>query len=320
VYSTPAVAGDLLFVASCNGRMRALDKKTGQVKWEYDITKDGDQREFHGDPLITDELVVIGTDGKMGHVYAFEQSTGLVRWKYRVDEGGAASDIVRSGGDACAVTLGNELVCLDLKSGKSRWTFRGSQSAEYCLTCSSPAAAADRVYFGGLDGFVYALNPQSGKLIWKQNLGAKVTTSAVIRGSDLYLGTAKHRLYRLDANSGEVRGEVETEAEPDGHLVLADNSLLAVLGGRVIANFDLDLKRMRWSAKASNYWTSARPYLWHDFVLAGNRGELVALRVSDGVRQWSYQFPETVRGIGTSPEVLYVGTLHGPLFAYSPRP
>ena len=78
MYSTPAVAGYLLFVASCNGRMRALDKRTGQVKWEYDITKDGDQHEFHGDPLITDELVVIGTDGKMGHVYAFEQSTVLV--------------------------------------------------------------------------------------------------------------------------------------------------------------------------------------------------------------------------------------------------
>ncbi len=320
MYSTPAVAGDLLFVASCNGRMRALDKRTGQVKWEYDISKDGDQREFHGDPLITDELVVIGTDGKMGHVYAFEQSTGLVRWKYRVEERGVASDIVGLQGNAYAVTIRNELLCLDLKTGNSRWTFRSGQSDQYCLTCSSPAAAADRVYFGGLDGFAYALHAQSGKLIWKRDLGARVTTSAVIRGSDLYLGTAKRRLYRLDANSGEVRGDVETEAAPDGHLVLADSSLLAVLGGKLLASFDLDLKKLRWSAKASNYWTSARPYLWHNVVLAGNREELVALRVSDGARQWSYQFPETVRGVGTSPKVLYVGTLHGPLFAYSPRP
>ena len=55
-------------------------------------------------------------------------------------------------------------------------------------------------------------------------------------------------------------------------------------------------------------------------VLAGNRRELVALRASDGTTEWSFQFPETVRGIGTSPDILYIGTLAGPVFAYSPKP
>jgi hypothetical protein len=66
------VRGDLLAVSSCNGMIRALDRKTGLVKWEYDIRKDGEQSQFHGDPLVTDRLVVIGTDGKIGYVYAFE--------------------------------------------------------------------------------------------------------------------------------------------------------------------------------------------------------------------------------------------------------
>jgi len=120
--------GDLVVVGSCNGRIRALDKETGKVKWQYDITKDGDQRQFHGDPLITDELVVVGTDGNIGHVYAFERYTGIVRWKYRVTERGVASDIVRLGDSVYAVTLGNELLSLDIKSGKARWTFHGGYS------------------------------------------------------------------------------------------------------------------------------------------------------------------------------------------------
>jgi outer membrane protein assembly factor BamB len=312
--------GDLLVVGSCNGKIRALDKQTGKVKWEYDITEDGDQRQFHGDPLITDELVVIGTDGNMGHVYAFERSTGLVRWKYSVKERGVASDIVRLGDSVYAVTLGNELLSLDLKSGKAKWTFHGGYSGQDCLSCSSPAAADDRVYFGGVDGFAYALNAQSGKLIWKRDLGAKVSTSAAIQGHDLYLGTAKRHLYRLNADSGEVLSDTETEAAPSGRLVLVDNSLYAFIGDEVFASFDLDLKKVRWSVRASKVWTSARPYLWGDAVLAGNRHELVAFRATDGARKWSYQFPETIRGIGTSPEVLYVGTLNGPIFAYTPRP
>jgi outer membrane protein assembly factor BamB len=293
---------------------------TGKVKWEYDITKDGDQRQFHGDPLVTDELVVIGTDGNMGHVYAFERATGLVRWKYRVNGRGVASDIVRLGDSVYAVTLGNELLSLDLKNGKTQWTFRGGYSGQDCLTCSSPAAANDRVYFGGVDGFAYALNAQSGKLIWKRDVGAKVTTSAAIQGTDLYLGTANRHLYRLNADSGEILGDTETEAAPNGRLVLADNSLLAFLGDEVFACFDLDLKKLRWSIEASKQWTSARPYLWHDVVLAGNRRELVAFRSSDGARQWSHQFPEAIRGIGTSAELLYVGTLAGPIFAYGHKP
>jgi outer membrane protein assembly factor BamB len=312
--------GDLLVVGSCNGRIRALDRNTGKVKWEYDITKDGDQRQFHGDPLITDELVVIGTDGSMGHVYAFERSTGQVRWKYRVNERGVSSDIVRLGDSIYAVTLGDELLSLDLKTGKPNWTFHGGYSGQDCLTCSSPVVAGNRVYFGGVDGFAYALNAQSGSLVWKRDVGAKVTTSAAIQASNLYIGTAKRHLYRLKADSGEVLSDIETQATPGGRLVLADNSLLAFLGDDIFASFDLDGKKLRWSVEASKQWTSARPYLWHDVVLAGNRRELVAFRSSDGIRQWSHEFPETIRGIGTSPDVLYVGTLSGPIFAYSPQP
>ena len=143
--------GDLLVVSSCNGMIRALDNKTGKVKWSYDIRKDGEQSQFHGDPLVTDELVIIGTDGNIGHVYAFERSTGAVRWKYRVDERGVASDIVRLEGNVYAVTLGDELVSLDLKSGKPNWTFRAGYSGQDYLTCSSPAATEGQVYFGGLE-------------------------------------------------------------------------------------------------------------------------------------------------------------------------
>ena len=41
---------------------------------------------------------------------------------------------------------------------------------------------------------------------------------------------------------------------------------------------------------------------------------------SNGAREWAHPFPETVRGIGTSDEILYAGTLKGPVFAYLPKP
>jgi len=165
-----------------------------------------------------------------------------------------------------------------------------------------------------------SLIAQSGKLIWKRDLAARVTTSVAVQGHDLYVGTAKRHLYRLDTGSGEMLSEFAAESEPRWSLLIAGDSLIAFLGDEVLASLDLSLKKMRWSAEASKEWTSARPYLWRGAVLAGNRRELMAFRSSDGAREWSHQFPETVRGIGTSDEVLYVGTLKGPIFAYAPKP
>jgi outer membrane protein assembly factor BamB len=313
--------GDLVVVSSCNGLIRGLDQKTGRLKWEYDIRKDGDQRQFHGDPLVTEELVIIGTDGNMGHVYAFDRSTGVVRWKYRVNEHGVSSDLIRLGDKIYAVTLGNELVSLDLKTGKVIWTFRSSYSGQdTCLTCSSPVAIGDRVYFGGMDGFAYALDAQNGNLIWKHDLGGQVTTSSALAGNDLYMGTKNRHLFRIDSASGDVVKDFPTQSQPWGHLVITGDSVLVLLGDEMLVSVDPLLTRIRWSAEASKEWTSARPYVWRDLVLAGNRRELVAFHSGDGSRAWSHQFPETVRGIGTSPDVLYVGTLKGPIFAYSPNP
>ena len=135
----------------------------------------------------------------------------------------------------------------------------------------------------------------------------------------VYVGTDKRQVYRLSADSGEILGNVTTNATPYGRLVAAGDSLFAFLGDEVVASFNLDLKKLQWSAEASKEWTSARPYLWRDLVLAGDRHELIALRSADGSRAWSIQFTEAVRGVGASPDVLYVGTPKGPIFAYSPK-
>src|SRR5260370_1425530 len=308
----------MLVVGSCNGMIRALDRKTGQVRWSYDIRKDGEQSQFQGDPLITDQLVIIGTDGSMGHVYAFERSTGTVRWKFKVAERGVTTDVTRVGQNIYAFTRGDELLCLDLDTGKAKWTFRTGAPLPGSGWTSSPAVTSERAYFGGFDGFVYAVDAKSGKLIWKRDLGARITTSVALVGRDLYVGTDQRRLYRINAESGEVSGSLDTAASPRSRLIASPEGLLVFLGDDILASVDPSLKKVQWSAEASKEWTSARPYFWKALVLAGDRRRLVALRPGDGAREWSREFPETIRGIGVSDEVLFLGSLKGPIFAYVP--
>src|SRR5258708_2959505 len=186
--------------------IRALGKKKGQGRRSYDIRRGGDQTAFYRAPLVTGKLNIIGTDGKMGHLYAFERLTGAMRWKYRVDWRGLASDIVRSGDRIYAVTLGDELVCLDLESGAAMWAFRSGAPAKSLYWNSSPTVTGGLVYYGGLDGIAYAVHARSGKLVWKTDLGARVSTSVAAHGRDIYVGAANRHLYRLAADPGKGLG------------------------------------------------------------------------------------------------------------------
>ena len=321
MFATPTVAGDLLFVGSCNGVFRALEKKTGKVRWSYDTQQDGGPVEFHSDPLVAEDLVIVGSDYRkaegIAHIYAFERETGKPRWRYRVDLG-VAADVLRIGPNIYAVTLQDEVLCLDWKTGELVWKSATGQANEEFLLGSSPAASRDRIFFGGLDGTVSALDANSGAVLWRRELNGRISTSVLLLGGNLYAGNSNHHIYRLDSGTGAVTADFAAEEIPTGRMLFADGSLLVFFDDKKVACLDSSLKGIRWSQAASAPWSSSKPYSWKHAVLVGDEsGELFAYRISDGSLLWSEKFEGVIRGIGYSEDALYVGTLKGRVYARS---
>jgi len=328
VFASPIVDGKLVFIGSCAGVFYALDKDRGTVAWKYDITKDGDQTSFHGNPLLVEDLIITGADGRsIGHVYAFEKATGKVRWKIPFTKGvanssGVPTDIVRSDGNAYGVALGDELVCFDWKTGKLQWRFASGFSKERFEWSHSPAVAAQRVFFGGLDGVAYALVASSGKVLWQRKLDAKITTAAATIDESLVLGTNDNKLYRLSQKSGEVLSELVLGAKPWWAFTVAESAILLLTNdnGRVDALhcFDRALQKNLWQQQAASEWSTARPFVWNGVALAGNvSGEVFAFRLSDGAQLWSHQLEGAIRSFGDDGAQLFFGTTQGKVFALS---
>ena len=242
------------------------------MAWSYDATKDGGEASFHGDPLVAGGLVLVGTDGGgvpdiAGHLYAFAWRTGEVRWKYRADNG-VATDILRSGSRIYAVSSGDRLDCLDLKSGTRLWTFPTDvvrpraepattqpgkvaaapprararpHSADDVVEAAptehvgpaslSPVLVGKRVVFATAEGRVYAVDAVSGRLQWERDLSSPITTDLASVGDALYVGTNDRHLYRLLLKSGAVAANVETPQRPFGKPVVAGSSLVVLLTG-----------------------------------------------------------------------------------------
>jgi outer membrane protein assembly factor BamB len=72
----PVAAGGLIFVSGSDGKTRAIDAASGQVKWEH-----ATPGEIRMHPTIADGRVFVGSGD--GHVYALEAATGRPLWKFR---------------------------------------------------------------------------------------------------------------------------------------------------------------------------------------------------------------------------------------------
>ena len=231
-----------------------------------------------------------------------------------------ATDIVRLNNSLYAVKMNDELICLDVKTGQLKWSFWTGNSNDQSYMNVSPIIAGRRVYFGGIDGKIYAFDSESGKKLWEKDLGARISSALAISGGSLYAGSANKRIYQLDAKNGEVISDFYPDAGIYWAFVLTLDSVITHLGDKTVASLPKSLGKPRWTQESDKPWSSSEPYVRQREAIVGTEdGEVIAFRLSDGSRVWSNKFTGPIGGIGGDGKVLYVGTRRGTVYAYIPK-
>lgn len=335
MFSTPAVAGTLVVIASCGGSVFALDRTSGRLRWRHDPSSYGERHPgltYHGDMVVTTNEVVVAShtaDGSsQGLVFSVELATGRRRWKHAVGDGGVTGDVVRAGDRVYIVTLMHDLVCLDLQSGKARWAHQSGQAGP-ALAFPGPSAAVLRgaVAFAKPDGTVTALGHDGGRVMWRTRLPATATSSLTAFSGRLYLGADDDNIYALSSISGAVEARLGVGKVIAPPLVVGERLVVLTEVGGLGAQLravDRDLQRVLWSTEAlSGFWSSSRPYYDGQHVIAGSTsGDLVAIRPRDGSIVGSLNLGpglQAIRGIGFDARTFYVGTKAGWLLAVPSR-
>jgi outer membrane protein assembly factor BamB len=314
--------GDLVYIGSCSGTLFALDRNDGRTRWSHDVKPNGRATSFHGDALVADSVIVVGTDGGNqedhgSHILAFALDRGAVRWTCAVEDG-IVSDIVRAGDRILAITRADSLLCLDLNSGRRLWSFPGgADGSDSEFIYRSPAVVGARAFFGDARGRVHALDLMTGRSLWTRPLGTVITTGILAMGDELVLGDQHGNIHRLDQTTGAVRASIPVGGTFLGPPITIGDSLVLFAGDRAIVCLDLATASVRW-AHTLERLSSSRPYLWRGSVLAATvKGELFAFRAVDGTPLWSRTFVGMVRGIGQGDRTLYLGTQEGMVYAYT---
>jgi outer membrane protein assembly factor BamB len=218
--SSPLVVGATVFAGDWNGRVWALRRRTGKVRW---VTKL--QGQVKGGVAISGNRLFVGDYS--GHVYALNATSGRVLWQAKAQPRfGHAGNFYGTPAVAYGrVYIGGtdgKVYSFGAVSGKIRW----SQSTGGYVY-SSPAVWRDRVYAGSYSHRFYCFDAATGAVLWRFTANGPVSGSPTIIAGRVYFATLKGTTYALDARSGH-----QVWSFPDGKYspVVADANRLYLVG------------------------------------------------------------------------------------------
>lgn len=327
MFAPPAVAGDLVFVGSCSGTFYAMDRRSGERRWSYDVRQDGNQSSFHGAILVERDRVMFGTDRGcdpegIGHVYAAGVPSGDIAWTYRSPVG-VSSNLLRTRSGVCFGTTHGEWGCLDPGKGSVRWKVAvdGRKGCELPMWGDTDG---ETLFVVAPEGAVLGLRATDGKLLWKRQLGAQATTSPIVSHGLLHVGAGDGRVYSLATKSGRVIRSVSVPGRPVGRPAATRDALLFFVekdeqaGGLLVA-LDPARTQVKWSREHERTFASEQPHLWRDVVVTGDcRGNVRAFSVVDGTPRWETNVEGCLRSFGSAGDLLFAGAEEGMVYAIRP--
>ncbi len=192
---------------------------------------------------LGDTLYVSGWREGSGGVLAAITSKGDEKWEYRVPRpsgftgstAALAPKATAASDGGVFFTSGDRLYSLSSSGGK-RWEFaerepilpaKGREDARKRWLRSSPAIGGDgTVYFGGTDGFVYAID-SGGSKRWEYETKAPALLSTVLEpDGTVLIGADDGYVYALDGGGG-LEWRFRTERSVLG-LVLENETIIAL--------------------------------------------------------------------------------------------
>lgn len=231
----PIVVDGVLYAASTDGTVAALDAATGKRLWSKSTRTHGwfgwgDKKRkdafYAGGPEVSGDLLVIGTLD--GHVYAMSAKDGSPRWEISLPSEVISSPVI-AGSLVVVRTQDGRLYGLDTGNGERRWVNDMSDVPSLSLRGNGRVLVANGVvFYGSDDGKLEALRLDNGERLWEQKLA-----------------------------SGEGRTDLDRLDDADGSILLDGTSLYAAAYHGNLTSVDGPSARPLWSRPFSTYTSLA---------------------------------------------------------------
>ncbi len=281
-----SVAGNVAVYANTVGEIVALNAETGKAIWKYQT-----QGKVYSTPSIAGSRVVAASTD--GNIYCLSLKNGKVLWQYNTPKAIVASPVIDGDRVFCGASDGC-FRSLSLKKGEIVWQFDSVKN----FVETRPLVTDKAVYFGSWGNTFYALDKQSGQLLWKREKYANRMLSPaavwpVAAQGKVFIVAPDRHMTALDAetgaeiwDSGKYSCRESIGVSQDGKLVYIKN----MTEGNVLA-FDAEASEQKlvWECPAGlDYEIGPSPLLETGrilFVPTGS-GRIVAVNTETHQKLW----------------------------------
>ena len=180
------------------------------------------------------------------------------------------------------------------------WAFKTEDIIE-----STAAIVDDVVYIGALDGYLYAIDAQSGKQIWKYQADGPIKSSPSINNGIIYFGDDEGVFHAVDISTRKMKWQYKAEGEIISSANFADNLVLFGSYDGFLYCLNKDNGDFLWKFETEGY-IHGTPAIYGDFtIVTGCDSYLRIINIKDGKQTQQVNLGAYV---GASPAILDTGT------------
>ena len=202
---TPVLVGDLLYVASADGDVLALNAGTGKVQWKTNL-----DLPLSGGVGFYDGSLFVGAAN--GLVLRLDAANGSELWRASVS--GEVLSAPQGNGDLVAAqTYDGKLIAFDYETGERRWAHLSDVPVLTLRGTSTPIILGQLVIAGFADGKVLAIDQNSGNVAWEARIAipqgrseieriVDIDGSMMLQGAELYVASYQGRVAAVDPRTG----------------------------------------------------------------------------------------------------------------------
>jgi outer membrane protein assembly factor BamB len=312
IAGAPAIVGDVIYVASMDRFLYAIDATTGKEIWKQKLGM------MKGSPLVHEGKVSVGNiDGK---VYCRDAKTGDAVWLFDNESGEIASGLNIHNGNVLVAAQGMPVTCLNAK-GEKAWTFEIDGGSN-----GTPTVAGDVCFASGCDSHFHAIDAKTGAGLWKLELPGQAAATTCVKDDVAYIGTVTNQVVAIDLKTKEKLWQFETpkKAQPF-HSSAAITDDVVILGSRDRKVYGLNRKTGKeiWNFVTEGAVDSS-PVVVGTKVYVGCQsltGEFYVLDAKTGKKLQELVLDSAVTGsVAVGKDYIVVGTEKGTLYCLGKAP
>ena len=322
IFTRVGIDGKNLYFGNSLGYCKAVDKKTGALRWQYKT-----DAMLFSRPAVSNKYIVLPTSDK--RLVWLDKKSGKAKWQYEASGPYVADGVVKDG----ILYQGGFMTfqAWDLKRHRLLWQYNDINN--YCQ--AAPVVDGNDVVFGAWDTYLRSLNRRTGALNWQWNNGKSVNLYSpgnvvpVVSPDRVVIVAPDRVTTAIDRKSGKELWREKNDnkvRESLGHSADGEVAYAKTMDGTLVAMSTGDHYQMLWQVDLGfGYEHAPCIVLEHNgYIYCGSRrGMLAVVNASTHQLEFTYQMGSSeVNGFEVDPSTgdIYCSLIEGTIYRITHHP